>query len=88
VEQFAYAGVFRRRVLPPWLRETCIVGTVAVLDKQSDVQWHAKAALRLGATAGQLRWAAISQIPHVGFPPIVQAMRSLDTVVTDWLAHP
>jgi 4-carboxymuconolactone decarboxylase len=83
-----YAGVNRRRVLAPVEREICSVAALAALMKPVQLEWHAKAALRLGATDRQLRWAAIGQLPHAGFPPIVQALRSLDTVLADWYAHP
>jgi alkylhydroperoxidase/carboxymuconolactone decarboxylase family protein YurZ len=88
VERLAYAGINRRRVLRPLDREICSVAILAALGKPVQLEWHAKAALRLGATHRQLRWAAIAQIAHVGFPPIIQAMRSLDVVLNDWLAHP
>jgi 4-carboxymuconolactone decarboxylase len=88
VERLAYAGINRRRVLPPVDREICTVALLAALGRVAPMEWHTKAALRLGATPAQLRWAAIGQLPHVGFPVIIQALRALDPVISDWLAHP
>ena len=88
VEKTIYAGVDSRRVLEPAVREICATAALAARGFTSDLEWHAKAALRLGATDGQLRWATINQLPHAGFPPILQALRSLDAVLADWWAHP
>lgn len=87
MERLMYAGVNRRRVLAPRDREICSVAVLAALHKPQ-LAWHATAALRLGATDQQLRWAVINQVPHVGFPPVIDAMRALDAAIGAWWAHP
>lgn len=88
LERFAYAGVFRRRVLPPLEREIVAVAMLATLEKPGPFTWHAKVALRLGATPDQLKYAVVKQIPISGVLRSLAALRLLAEIVNDWRAHP
>jgi alkylhydroperoxidase/carboxymuconolactone decarboxylase family protein YurZ len=88
LERYAYAGVFRRRVLSPLEREIASVAMLSVLEKPTPFAWHAKAALRLGATPDQLKYAVVQQIPIGGVLRAFAALRPLSELVSDWRAHP
>jgi alkylhydroperoxidase/carboxymuconolactone decarboxylase family protein YurZ len=88
LERYAYSGLFRRHVLTPLEREIASVALLSALEKPGPFIWHSKAALRLGATPDQLKYAVLKQIPISGVLRAFAALRSLSEVVTDWRAHP
>lgn len=88
LERYAYTGVFRRKVLTPLEREIVSVAMLSALEKPPSFLWHVKAALRLGATPEQLKYAIVKQIPISGVLRAFAALRGMAEVVTDWRAHP
>ncbi len=88
LEAYAYAGLFRRRVLPPAERELISVGMLAYLHRPGPFGWHAKAALRLGAKPAELKQIVLSQILVGGVVEAFAALALLSPILADWRAHP
>jgi len=53
-----YGKVLSRRSLPPWLRELCVVATLAATGWERQLRSHVHGALNLGCTPGQVLRAA------------------------------
>ena len=88
LERYAYTGLFRRKVLTPLEREIVSVAMLSALEKPGSFVWHVKAALRLGATPEQLKYAVVKQTPISGVLRAFAAMRAMADTITDWRAHP
>jgi len=88
LEAYAYAGLFRRRVLPAVEREVASIGILAFMHRPGPLAWHAKAALRLGASPATLKQIVLSQIAVGGVVEAFAAMAILNPILADWRAHP
>ncbi len=88
LELYAYGGLFARRVLPPVDREVISVALLSVIERPGPFTWHAKAALRMGAKAVELKHAVIGQANIAGVVVVFKALALLNPVIDDWRAHP
>lgn len=88
LEAYAYAGLCRRRVLSALDREIISVALLSCIERPNPFLWHAKAALRLGATAQQLRHAVLGQSTVSGVLTAFRGIVALNPVIDDWRAHP
>lgn len=88
LELYAYAGLFRRRVLEPVDREVITVALLSCLERPGPFAWHLKAALRLGATPQQLRAAIVAQGAVAGVLTSFKGIYAANPILDDWLAHP
>jgi alkylhydroperoxidase/carboxymuconolactone decarboxylase family protein YurZ len=88
VEAYAYAGVFRRKVLPIIDRQIIYTALLACIERPGPFTWQAKAALRVGATPDQLKNAVIGQATVAGVVVVFKAMALLNPIIADWRAHP
>jgi alkylhydroperoxidase/carboxymuconolactone decarboxylase family protein YurZ len=87
LELYAYAGVFRRRVLPVMEREIICVALLASIERPGPFVWHLKAALRLGAKPEQLRGAILAQSAVSGVVTAFRAIGMANPIIDDWRAH-
>lgn len=88
LELQAYGGLFARRVLPPLDREIITVALLSAIERPGPFTWHAKAALRFGAKALDLRQAVLGQATIAGVVVMFRSMALLGPVIDDWRAHP
>lgn len=88
LELYAYGGLFARRVLPAVEREIISVALLSVIERPGPFTWHAKAALRMGAKALDLKHAVIGQATVAGVVVVFKSIALLNPVLDDWRAHP
>jgi alkylhydroperoxidase/carboxymuconolactone decarboxylase family protein YurZ len=88
LELYAYAGLFRRRVLPVVEREIITLALLSCIERPGPFVWHLKAALRLGATPDQIRAAFIAQSVVSGVLTAFRAIFMANPIFDDWRAHP
>lgn len=88
LERFAYAGLYRRKVLTPLDREVISVALLSCIERPNPLVWHAKAALRLGATPELLRHSVLGQTPVSGVLTAFRGIALLSPVLDDWRVHP
>jgi alkylhydroperoxidase/carboxymuconolactone decarboxylase family protein YurZ len=88
LELYAYAGLFRRRVLPVVEREIITLALMSCIERPGPFVWHLKAALRLGAKPDQIRSGIIAQSVVSGVLTAFRAIAMANPVFDDWRAHP
>lgn len=88
LEAYAYAGLCRRKVLSSLERELISVALLSCIERPNPFLWHAKAALRLGASAQQLRHAVLGQSTVSGVLTAFRGITALNPLIDDWRAHP
>lgn len=88
LERFAYGGLYSRKLLPAKEREIVSVALLSCIERPNPFSWHAKAALRLGATPQQLKHAVLGQTLVSGVLTAFRGIAMLNPVIDDWRAHP
>lgn len=88
LELYAYAGLFRRRVLPVVEREIITLALMSCIERPGPFVWHLKAALRLGAKPDQIRAGILAQSVVSGVLTAFRAIAMANPVFDDWRAHP
>ena len=80
-KELVYAGMYSRTVLDARTRELLAVAACIVSNALPDFESHARAGLRVGLTAEEIREVIFQMVVYVGFPFTVQAFRRFQTML-------
>ena len=80
---FVYGDVYSRPGLSVRDREVAAVATLVALGRSSQLPQHLRASLKAGLTADELREVIIQTATIAGFPPAMNAMSTLRTIVVE-----
>jgi 4-carboxymuconolactone decarboxylase len=83
-QRYVYGGMYDRDVLDQKTRELLAVAACTVLNALPQLDVHAKAALRVGATKEEVQEAILQMSVYGGFPYMLQALRRLRQLLVDW----
>jgi 4-carboxymuconolactone decarboxylase len=83
IVEFVYGDVYMRPGLSTRDREIAAVATLVALGRSSQLPQHLRASLKAGITAGELREIILQTATIAGFPPAMNAMSQLKTVLSD-----
>ena len=81
--EFVYGDVYSRPGLSLRDREIAAVATLVALGRSSQLPQHLRAALNAGVDAGELREIILQTATIAGFPPAMNAMSQLKTVLAE-----
>ncbi len=80
--EFVFGTVWSRPHLSLKTRELIVLGVATALDKPNEVELHARAALRRGATRKEIVETIVQVAPYAGFPVtnhgLLAAQRAFD----------
>jgi 4-carboxymuconolactone decarboxylase len=79
--EFVYGDIYLRPGLSLRDRELAAVATLVALGRSSQVPQHLRAALKAGVTADELREVIVQTAAIAGFPPAMNAMSTLKTIL-------
>jgi len=80
---FIYGDVYSRPGLSTRDREIAAVATLVALGRSSQIPQHLRAALKAGVTADELREVILQTATIAGFPPAMNAISTLKTVLSE-----
>jgi 4-carboxymuconolactone decarboxylase len=83
IVEFVYGDVYMRPGLSTRDREIAAVATLVALGRSSQLPQHLRASLKAGITADELREIILQTATIAGFPPAMNAMSQLKTVLSD-----
>src|SRR5438132_12515893 len=83
IVEFVDGDVYMRPGLSTRDREIAAVATLVALGRSSQLPQHLRASLKAGITAGELREIILQTATIAGFPPAMNAMSQLKTVLSD-----
>jgi len=83
IVEFVYGDVYSRPGLSTRDREIAAVATLVALGRSSQLPQHLRASLKAGVTAEELREVILQTATIAGFPPAMNAMSQLRTVLTE-----
>jgi 4-carboxymuconolactone decarboxylase len=83
IVEFVYGDVYIRPGLSIRDREIAAVATLVALGRSSQLPQHLRASLKAGITADELREIILQTATIAGFPPAMNAMSQLKTVLSD-----
>ena len=83
IVETVYGDVYTRPGLSTRDRELAAVVALVSLGRSSQIPQHLRAALKAGLTAGELREAILQTATIAGFPPAMNAMSTLTTIVRE-----
>ena len=78
-----YGDIYLRPGLSLRDRELAAVATLVALGRSSQIPQHLRAALKAGVTSDELREVIIQTAAITGFPPAMNAMSTLKTVLSE-----
>jgi 4-carboxymuconolactone decarboxylase len=78
---YIYGEIYTRPGLSTRDRELAAVATLVALGRSSQLPAHLRAALKAGVSADELREVIIQTASIAGFPPAMNAMSTLRTVL-------
>jgi 4-carboxymuconolactone decarboxylase len=81
IVEFIYGEVYSRPGLTTRDRELAAVAALVALGRSSQLPAHLRAALKAGLSEDELREVIIQTASIAGFPPAMNAMSTLRTVV-------
>jgi 4-carboxymuconolactone decarboxylase len=81
IVEFIYGEVYSRPGLTTRDRELAAVAALVALGRSSQLPAHLRAALKAGLSEDELREVIIQAASIAGFPPAMNAMSTLRTVV-------
>jgi 4-carboxymuconolactone decarboxylase len=81
IVEFIYGEVYSRPGLSTRDRELAAVAALVALGRSSQLPAHLRAALKAGLTDEELREVVIQTASIAGFPPAMNAMSTLRTVL-------
>lgn len=81
--EFVYGDVFSRTQLSTRDREIAAVATLVALGRSSQLPQHFRASLKAGVTSDELREVILQTATIAGFPPAMNAMSQLKTVLSE-----
>ena len=85
--EYVFGTVWSRPHLSFKTRELIVLGVATALDKPNEVELHARAALRRGATRKEIVEAIVQVAPYAGFPVtnhgLLAAQRAFDAAARE-----
>jgi 4-carboxymuconolactone decarboxylase len=81
--EFVYGDLYLRPALSLRDRELAAVATLVALGRSSQLPQHLRAALKAGVTPDELREVVVQTAAIAGFPPAMNAMSTLKTILGD-----
>jgi 4-carboxymuconolactone decarboxylase len=81
---FVYGGMYDREVIPPKWRQLITVAACVCLNAPSNLENHAKAAIRMGATKEEVQEVILQMSVYAGMPYTLMAMRHFRKFIKDW----
>jgi 4-carboxymuconolactone decarboxylase len=79
--EFVYGDIYLRPGLSLRDRELAAVATLVALGRSSQIPQHLRAALKAGVTPDELREVILQTAAIAGFPPAMNAMSTLKTIL-------
>jgi len=83
IVEHVYGDIYLRPGLSLRDRELAAVATLVALGRSSQIPQHLRAALKAGVTSDELREVIIQTAAITGFPPAMNAMSTLKTVLSE-----
>lgn len=83
IVEFVYGDVYTRPGLSTRDREIAAVATLVAMGRSSQLPQHLRASLKAGVTAEDLGEIILQTATIAGFPPAMNAMSQLKTVLSD-----
>ena len=83
IVEYVYGDIYLRPGLSLRDRELAAVATLVALGRSSQIPQHLRAALKAGVTPDELREVIIQTAAIGGFPPAMNAMSTLKTVLSE-----
>jgi 4-carboxymuconolactone decarboxylase len=83
IVEFVYGDIYSRPGLSLRDRELAAVATLVALGRSSQLPQHLRASLKAGLTADELREVVIQTATIAGFPPAMNAMSTLKTIIAE-----
>ena len=83
IVEYVYGDIYLRPGLSLRDRELAAVATLVALGRSSQIPQHLRAALKAGVTSDALREVIIQTAAIAGFPPAMNAMSTLKTVLAE-----
>lgn len=83
IVEFIYGDIYLRPGLSLRDRELAAVATLVALGRSSQIPQHLRAALKAGVTPDELREVILQTAAIAGFPPAMNAMSTLKTILAE-----
>lgn len=83
IVETVYADVYTRPGLSTRDRELAAVAALVALGRSSQIPQHLRASLKAGISPDELREVILQTATIAGFPPAMNAMATLKTIVGD-----
>jgi 4-carboxymuconolactone decarboxylase len=83
IVEFVYGDIYSRPGLSVRDREIAAVATLVALGRSSQLPQHLRASLKAGLTPDELREVILQTATIAGFPPAMNAMSTLKTIVAE-----
>ena len=83
IVEFVYGEVYTRPGLSLRDREIAAVATLVALGRSSQLPQHLRASLKAGITPDELREIVLQTATIAGFPPAMNAMSQLKSVLAE-----
>jgi 4-carboxymuconolactone decarboxylase len=83
IVEFVYGEIYERPGLTTRDREIAAVATLVALGRSSQLPQHLRASLKVGLTADELREVILQTATIAGFPPAMNAIAQLKTVLSE-----
>jgi len=80
---FVYGDMYTRPALSTRDREIAAVAALVALGRSAQIPQHLRASLKAGVTADELKEVVLQTATIAGFPPAMNAMATLKTVLAD-----
>jgi 4-carboxymuconolactone decarboxylase len=81
--EYVYGDIYLRPGLSLRDRELAAVATLVALGRSSQIPQHLRAALKAGVTPNELREVIMQTAAIAGFPPAMNAMSTLKSVLAE-----
>ena len=83
IVEFVYGEMYAREALSTRDREIAAVAALVATGRSSQIPQHLRASLKAGVTADELREVILQTATIAGFPPAMNAMSTLRSVLTE-----
>jgi len=83
IVEFVYGDIYARPDLSTRDREIAAVAALVALGRSSQLPQHLRASLKAGLTADELREVILQTGTIAGFPPAMNAMSTLRTILSE-----
>ena len=88
IVEFVYGDLYARADLSTRDREIAAVAALVALGRSSQLPQHLRASLKAGLTPEELREVILQTATIAGFPPAMNAMSTLRTILAEREADP